>query len=223
VAEETNIHTNGSFVGDSIEEFKKLPTWGKVAAAAVLLVVAYLGYRAYKSGGTSAQSAAAGTASPAGSSSPFPMVNGVPLLPSGTNPIYDPGGGLAGYQGPITSGPITPGKPTTSTAPTGPGQSYGLIPFGKYTGPSYANKAPGATFAKYTYQGTNYTLKAGQDGRLWGINPQGQQVLLYSNYNTYPSGGTGSGPGGMFAFMENPLVYLISKTPHTPSTVPGAR
>lgn len=214
---ETNIKTNGSFVGDSLDEFKKLPMWGKLLAVGVLAVVAYLAWRA-RSSGTSAQSAAGPAAS--GSQSPFPMVNGVPLLPSGVNPIYDNQGNLQGYQ-PSPSPSPSPGAPGVA------GVDYGLIPFGQYKGPSYSELKPGT---KFSYNGINYILGTGPQGKLYGTDPNGRQWLLYQPQSFYPGGsnykgpgGTGSGPGNMFSFMENPLIYWVSAKPHAPATVPGGR
>lgn len=219
---ETNIHTNGSFVGDSIDEFKKLPMWGKIAAVGVLVIVAYLAYRARASAGTSAQSAAAGTAGTpsSGSQSPFPMVGSVPLLPSNVNPLYDTSGGLVGYQNNPTSGASGLSGPQAGT----PGKDYGLIPFGQYQGPSYSNLKPNTS---YTYNGTKYLLSTGPQGKLYG-SANGSQVLLYQPASFYPggsnykaSGGTGSGPGASTSeMMANPNLYLQSAEPHVPSSVP---
>jgi hypothetical protein len=185
----------GSFVGDSIEEFKKLPTWGKVVAGLLFVGAAYLGYQAYTSNKN------AGIASPsvdttgtgAGSGA---MIGGVPEIPAGFSPQYNPTtGALEGYQptggtGTSTGGgnPITGGQnqPSQGGNPPTNGQASGgpLIPFGQYKGPSYSNLKPN-TF--YNYQGVNYKLTAGAQGRLWGTNPSGQHVLLYAPQSQYPS------------------------------------
>jgi hypothetical protein len=222
-----NIHP-GSFVGDSVEEFKKLPTWGKVLAAAGLGLAAYLGYRAYQSNAASAQSAAAGTAgissTTAGTQSPFPMVGNLPLLPNNVNPVYDSSGNPIAYQQGPTPPPPTPAPnpPPVSGGPPGPDAGFvnrnPLIPSGQYKGPSYSNLKPGTS---YTYNGTKYTLNAGPGGKLYGTNPQGHQVLLYGPSSLYKSGSDATHYGSMLGFMENPLVYLVSAKPHTPSTVPG--
>jgi hypothetical protein len=120
--EDNAVHP-GSFVGDSIEEFKKLPTWGKVLAVAALALVAFLAIRAKMQ---SAQQAASSTASSpdtsgtvAGSQSPFPNINGLPLLPSGVNPIYDANGNPIAYQQAPTATP-PPVTPTTAPLPQQP-------------------------------------------------------------------------------------------------------
>jgi hypothetical protein len=220
--EDTGIHP-GSWLGDAAEEFKKLPTWGKFAIAGVGVLVVVLAIRARQSAASSGTLPA--TSSAPGSSSPFPMVGNVPLLPSGTNPVYDPSGNLVGFQsgsqapGGTTVPPIIGGQnqppsnpplqggnpPIQGQLPSGP-----LIPFGQYKGPSYSNLQPN-TF--YNYQGTNYRLVAGAQGRLWGVNPGGQQVLLYEPQSSY---GTGAGPDTQ-SFMANPVLYHQAGQPHISS------
>jgi hypothetical protein len=80
--------------------------------------------------------------------------------------------------GTIAQGPAGPAGGTVPTLNWKPP----LIPFGTYTGPSFSNLKAGT---KYTYQGIQYTLGAGAGGRLWGTNPQGQQVLLYAPKSAY--------------------------------------
>jgi len=103
------------------------------------------------------------------------------LVPSGA------GAGAGGRGSTITTAPgQLPPLPTPTPTPTPePTQHAGnpLIPSGQYNGPSYSNLKPNTY---YTYQGTKYKLQTGSQGRLWGINPQGKQVLLYgppSDYN----------------------------------------
>jgi hypothetical protein len=192
MAEDGNVHP-GSFVGDSVEEFKKLPAWGKIGVGLLFVVVAYLGYRQYtanKNAGVASPSVDT-TGTGAGSGA---MIGGVPQIPAGFSPQYNPTTGvLEGYQPTpptgtgggttITGGqnqPLQGGNPPTGgQVPSGP-----LIPFGQYKGPSYSNLKPNTY---YTYQGVNYKLTAGAQGRLWGINPSGQQVLLYAPQSQYPS------------------------------------
>jgi hypothetical protein len=206
----------GSFVGDSVEEFKKLPTWGKIAAVGVLVVVAYLAWRAHAAS-SSAQTAAGSTAGSAGAAtagtqSPFPMIGSLPLLPSNVNPVYDPNGNPIAYQQNPTP---PPGSPTTPP-PTAPKWTNPLIPSGQYKGPSFSNLKPGTW---YNYQGTNYLLNTGPGGKLYGTPKGGQQVLLYGPPSMY-KGGQGSGGMSTFSFMDNPMIYLVSAHPHAPATVP---
>lgn len=120
MAEGTEIHP-GSFVGDSIEEWKKLPTWGKIAVGVALAVVAYLAIRARSQ--TAQQAASSTAASPdasgttAGTQSPFPMVNGLPLLPSNVNPVYDSTGNPVAFQQSPLQGPTNPTSPTQTGVP----------------------------------------------------------------------------------------------------------
>ena len=131
-----DIHP-GSFVGDSVEEFKKLPTWGKIALG--LVVVAVGGIAIYEhnlaasSSTTPASTGAIGSTSGGGSlfgssslpstptdttgvQSPFSLVpnssgNGSsPLIPFGDTPLFDALGNLIGWQQPNPN-------PTVSTMP----------------------------------------------------------------------------------------------------------
>lgn len=219
---EEGVHP-GSWVGDSVEEFKKLPIWGKVGVGAAGLIAVYLGYRAYASSKSSTPAGNPTGASPSGASmlggtqSPFPTVNGLPLLPPGINPIYNPTtGDTVGYQGNPIVNPSGPVSTSPSPSPTNAGP---LIPYGSYKGPSYSNLKPNT---HYTYNGTDYTLKTGAQGRLWGINPQGQQVLLYAPQSQYPTG-QGSGGPTTASYMSNPDHYHQSAEPHLPSSVPQVR
>lgn len=89
----------GSWVGDTVEEFKKLPTWGKIAIGVVVLGVAGLAYYQWK------QSQTASTASTASNSG-----LGIPGGATDTS-----GSGSSGGSGSTTTTPTTPTTPTTST------------------------------------------------------------------------------------------------------------
>lgn len=237
----SDIHP-GSWVGDSVEEFKKLPTWGKFLAVGALGLAGYLGYNAYQSSKANASSAASttgtaaiGGSTDAGTQSPFPSVNGLPLLPSNVNPVFDSGGNPIAYQQAPTptgstgtgsyppSNPPTPTgnpkPPTTPVAPVSTGGGGPLIPYGTYKGPSFSNLKPGT---HYTYNGVNYLLNTGPNGKLYGTNPQGHQILLYGPQSDYPRAGSDAPHyHTMWSFMTNPQVYLVSAKPHTPASVMG--
>jgi hypothetical protein len=225
MAEQETVHP-GSFVGDSVEEFKKLPMWGKVAALGAVVLVAYLGYRNYQS--KQGAQAAVSSASPAASTSPFPSVNGLPILPSTTNPVYDPNGNLVGYQNAPTPSPV-PTTPAPTPAPVPPvsppsnpppGTSPGpLIPFGQLPASgAYSNAAE--VKQNFTYNGVTYKKIPGPGGKLYGQNVNGgPQVLLYGPQHLYP-GGRGGGPMSIVGFMHNPLIYWASASPHKPASTP---
>lgn len=125
-----DIHP-GSFVGDSIEEFKKLPTWGKVgvglAGVGIVLVAIYEHNKAAASTAAGA-SLASGTGATdatgaALSQSPFSSIpsgsGSVPLLPTGVNPVYDSSGNLIAFQNapPATPPPTASGTGNTVAPP----------------------------------------------------------------------------------------------------------
>jgi hypothetical protein len=194
----------GSFVGDTVEEFKKLPTWGKVAVGIGVVVVAYVAYQSYQSGkaGSSQATSLPATTSTTGSQSPFPQIQSgdtsVPLLPSGVSPLYNSQGGLTGYQ---QSAPSSPPPPSTVGAtpnpPSGPTTS-GPPPFTGILG-------PGLNFAQA--QKDLGTLPAGDklisggENRVWEVNPQGIQTLVTSGTGPpvtnsgYPNGQGPPTPG----------------------------
>lgn len=124
-------------------------------------------------------------------------------LNQGPTPSPMPGPG----PGPTPS-PIPRPSPSPVSIGTNP-----IIPSGQYHGPSFSNLAPGT---KYTYGGVTYTLKAGSAGRLWGINPQGQQVLLYgppSQYSSIPTTKPSSP-------ASTPARYVtVQRWPNTSSTI----
>lgn len=94
----------GSFVGDTIEEFKKLPTWGKVAVGLVVVaVIVFVWYQ--KTHGTGPN--ITGTQ---------PIPGGIP---SGDTPVYDPNGNIIGYTQPLGPGGGTP-SPTPTPSPPPP-------------------------------------------------------------------------------------------------------
>ncbi len=188
MAEGINLHANGSWIGDSLDEFKKLPTWGKFALVAVVGVVVYLAIRARNA--ATAQSAA-GTAlqsttgsggigstgsSAGGTQSPYPSVNGLPVLPSNTNPLYGPGGDLVGFQTapPATTATTSPPATTPVAKPTPAPTGTPAKPVPKSTGTGnplvpQGVKVPGTLGSNYSYNGATYTIVPGGGGRIWGV------------------------------------------------------
>lgn len=199
-----DIHP-GSFVGDTVEEFKKLPPWGKVAVGVVVLAVVYIAYKGYATARSSAPSQSTSlqpTTNASGSQSPFPQIpsgdTSVPLLPQGVNPLYNSQGGLTGYQQsappPSTVG-ATPNPPATVTGSTPP--------------PFYGILGPGLNYdqAKKALPGVN--LISGGQNRVWEVSPEGVQTLVTSGYGPPvtnsgykkgegpPTPGATAGGGGM--------------------------
>lgn len=219
----------GSFVGDSIEEFKKLPTWGKFAAVAVVGIVIYLAIRARNAASATNSTGLTGSTTTSGTQSPFPMVGNVPLLPPGVNPIYDSSGNLVGYQSSNNTGTTTNSNTGTVTPPSGTNQQpnptsgqsnngalLSQLPAGfqdvlgaifNYNGTQYSivpGGKPGGPQTIYAVQGTGYTNQQLQN-IPFGTNP-GQKFLLYQG----PAQNTQ-------AAMNNQNQYLRSAMPHLPT------
>lgn len=127
-----DIHP-GSFVGDTIEELKKLPMWGKVLLGAAIVIVLYLLYLKFSQNQGSAPSPIAQgnlqPGIPGGSSdvqSPFPSVpagqSSYPLLSSNTSPIYDAQGNLIAFQSQQT--PTAPAQSPTASVQPAPVPSF---------------------------------------------------------------------------------------------------
>jgi hypothetical protein len=241
-AEGVNIKANGSWIGDSLDEFKKLPTWGKFALVAVVGVVVYLAIRArnaataQSAAGTALQGSTGGIgatgSSAGGTQSPYPSVNGLPVLPSNTNPLYGPGGDLVGFQTSpppaTTPAPTSTPAPVAKPAPTGTpakpapktsGTGNPLVPQGV--------KVPGTLGSSYSYNGATYTVVPGGGGRIWGVPGKvsasqatgaSNKVLLSAPANYYKPN-RGGGNVSMLALIEDPLKYLASSVPHVHSGV----
>jgi len=106
----TEVHP-GSFVGDSLEEFKKMPTWGKVAVG--LVVLAVVGYVIYQKSHASSSTAPNITGT-------IPTGGGIP---SGATPVYDPNGNIIGYSNPGSPLPPSP-TPTPNPPPPTPAPPF---------------------------------------------------------------------------------------------------
>lgn len=155
-----------AFFQDAVEEFKKLPTGGKIAIGGIVVLVGYLGYRAYEANAASnAASQQASAADTSGANSGYSMVpgpggNSVPILPGGLTPIYDPNGNLIGWQ------PTTPTSPPVT--PPAPGGSSGS---GNSNTPFFSN-------AQISQQGNNFFLVQGKNQiNLASLFPKGTQFF----------------------------------------------
>src|SRR5260221_8441703 len=183
-----------------MDEFKNAKPPEKVVIVVGVLAVVGVAFYLYKRGtaaSTSTPSASAG--SPAGGQmAGYPMAGSNPVVPNGTNPLFDPSGNLIGWQNPPPPGPTPSPKPTPTPLPpvptnpptTGPGQG-GIhinktplisdamkVWFGKgnqiYFGTSLQNQ-------QHFNIPSGFTPRAGSDGRYWLINGN-QQQLLTNNF-----------------------------------------
>lgn len=129
MAEDGNVHP-GSFVGDSVEEFRKLPTWGKVVVGLLFIGVAYLGYRSYAASKSNIGQASPGVDTTGGAALgqgggagiqtvPGGNTGTVPIFNTPEQPIYNPTTGeLEGFQ-PVATTTSTGTTGTTGTTTTG--------------------------------------------------------------------------------------------------------
>src|SRR5271157_2191423 len=192
-----------SFVGDTIEEFKKLPTWGKVLAVALGAVGAYVVYSSITGKSSSSQTASSATpsgvsASGTTSSSPtdsqaFPSVSSgdtsVPYIPNNVNPIYGPQGQLEAYQSVPSSTTTTPSSTTattpSSTTATTPSSTTASSPTGYLglLGPNVAVDFNNSTYTNAQGQqvaipiATGDKLVQGSQNRVWYTDSGGQHLL----------------------------------------------
>lgn len=187
---------------DSVEEFKKLPTAGKVGiGAAILLVVGVALYERNKAATASTSSLSGITANGAdttaanASQSPFSMVGNTPLLPPGTNPVYDPSGNLVAFQPvstvnvppPTVTPPVShptqpPAQPTVNNNPLVPNSLRVWMGKGGilYQGTNGHNQS-------VVKLPKNSGIRAGSNGRYWVFTPSGQQ-LITNNFGAKPAG-----------------------------------
>ncbi len=183
-----------SWLGDGVEEFKRLPTWGKYAIGGIALLVVYFGIRAYQNkGSTSTNISTNGSLQPTsntgGSQSPFPMVStsggsSVPLLPSNTNPLYDPSGGLIGYQQattPPSQVGATPNPPTQDPFANffgliGANGKVSIAKSGLASDSTYVNSSGQSVSLSTLLPGTD-KITQGSNNRVWYSDNGGQHLL----------------------------------------------
>lgn len=196
----------GSWFGDAIEEWKKLPTWGKIGiGGGIAIFVGYLIYTRSQGGSTSSTNGLTAGGLPATSgttqaSSPYPGVqsgdSNVPVLPSGINPVFDAQGGLVAFQQQAATPSQTASPPPSNTPPASSGYA-GLL------GPNVAVNFGNKTYTDATGKSvpipiaSGDTLVQGSQNRVW-YQDKGQQYLLTSGIGppVQPQGNTPSGGGG---------------------------
>lgn len=204
----------GSFVGDSVEEFKKLPTWGKVGVGLVFVIVAYIAYQKFSQGQASSAPSNTGTSgiNPGGSSGA--TIGNVPVIPSGYQSVYNPTTGvLEGYQPtPPNPTPTAPGGLQGGNPPVAgpvPGINTGLL---GGTAPSGQNFAFGQ---KVTSGGQTYLVGPGSQGRIWGVPIQPGQNLSFQQWQNTPIaqgqktllyGSTGGGVSTIYSKSGGPSI-----------------
>ncbi len=197
----------GSFVGDSVEEFKKLPTWGKFAAGGVVLAVVGIAIYEKTKASSASNTGLAGPGATGASLDPNAMMGGVqspysqvpttagqgasvPVIPSGVNPLFDQLGNLIGWQQPTPPPAIVPPGPSP-TSPPPASNSYvnllGKIPNGSKINPGGID-ANGQRFwygtNSFFYAPVGSSVAQGGNGRLW-LNlpnkPSNQQGVLITH------------------------------------------
>ena len=196
--------------GDLIEEFKNAKPPEKTVILLGIAAVGGIGLYLYiKNKGASAAAATDPNAATTQQTSGYPTANGVPVLPNGVNPLYDPNGNLTGYQNQTTPGSQgTPG-PQGPPGPPGPAAHpanwftniLGKLGYG-------ANITPGGVDANgqrfWVGKGNSYlfyapvgtTIKRGAQGRVWLTAPGQNEQLL-------------TGPG--LTPAKNPIILKTSQ------------
>jgi hypothetical protein len=186
---------SGSWLGDAVEEYKAMPTWGKVVTAGIGIGVVLYALHVYQTKGSSSTSSGvsvgstqSGTQSPypmvsdgstqSGTQSPYPMVSdgstSVPILPSTVSPVYNPSNGdLTAYQQTSTS--TTPAS-TSSTNYATQGY-YGLL------GANANVNIQNSTYMNSSGQSVPIPIASGDklvqgsQGRVWYTDGGGQHLL----------------------------------------------
>lgn len=108
-----------------------------------------------------------------------------------TRPIHIPPNPTGGAQPPQPSPGPKREPPDKNPPPPGkdkwiPGVNEPLLsPDQRGLLPNYSNLKPGT---KWSYKGVTYVLSAGAEGRLWGTDPSGKQVLITEPTSAYPPG-----------------------------------
>ncbi len=226
----------GSWLGDGVEEFKKLPAWGKILAGVVVVgVIGFIIYRIRQAQGTSANSAASGAVGlgipsgassgvASGTSSGSTAPGGIPTFPFGTQVGVDTNGnptyGILPNPSPSPTGPTPPtGVPTGSPIATPTQNGIPLLPYDWFPNHQFT---PGTK--QLTYNGTTYNVQSGSQGRVWGTPVGGTgQILLYGASGAYGPPAAPTGPTATANSMANPQIYHQAAVPHISSAHPGGQ
>jgi hypothetical protein len=219
----------GSFVGDSIEEFKKLPTWGKFAAVGVVGVVIFLAIRARNAASTTNSTGMTGTPTTS------PTQQGLPSYPYGTSVLSDPNGNPIGTvqppPPPATPPPPPPPPPGTPPPPPPPTQNpnspFSSLPAGFRDVLGFVT----------TVNGVQYSIVPGSQGRIWAIEgtgftqqqllntpigPQiGQKFLFYQQPNWQPLTTnlmTNNSTGNSSHYTQNSVPHVPNPSYNAPGT-----
>lgn len=139
----------GSWVGDTVEEFKQLPMWGKIAVGGVAALVAGLGiyeYRKKQQTGTS----------------PVPGAGSASMLGGGNLPPTNDPQNVIGTAGNPIMGPPGPQGPAGPAGPQGPASQPTPVPIDAKNG--FVNNTPKVTTVKPTPPKlTSYTVVHGDN------------------------------------------------------------
>ncbi len=169
--------------GDLIKEFKEAkPPEKAVIIGGILAIVGIAWYLHAKS--QSNQNTSNTGAAPTSQTAGYPMAGNSPVVPSGTNPLFDPSGNLIGWQNPPPGG--TPMPPPGPPTPTGQPANWftnllGTVGYGTHINVGGID-ANGQRFwtgpNSFFYAPPGSQINYGAQGRVW-ITPKGgtQQLL----------------------------------------------
>ncbi|SRR6266567_3889571 len=198
---------------DTSNEYKKLPTGGKIAVVGTLLLVAGVGFYEYRK--NKGSTSGIGPSSPNTSLQPG-QSSGLPSFPTGTTLLSDPNGNPIGtLQPPAPPVQNTPPPPGGTPAP-GPGNPFVAL----FHDLSFLGGKPPTLGRVVNANGQVWTLVPGGSGRIWGvpgqvssqtalnapIQPGGKQLLF---------GGSGGGEVQSSAFSKQVKQhYIIQQNGH---------
>lgn len=182
--------------GDLINEFKSAKPPERVVIVLGIIAVIAVAFYLYKRGQSASAASSSTQGATTGQQAGYPTANGVPVLPNGVNPLYDPNGNLVGYQNPPATGPggtnqsslpaILQGMEIWKGTTTG---NYFFGPNGPQ--PGRANQTalstlfpPGTVFSGGTGSPLSYTLPGTNTPINTGVilsNPTPQAPMISSN------------------------------------------
>ncbi len=186
------------FLKQGVEEFKKLPTGGKIAVGALFVTVAGIGLYEYTKSKGQNSATLPGTDTTGTASSQYPTVPGgssgqVPVLPGNINPVFDAAGNLVAFGPGSTPAATTP--TSTPDAIAAFQQRFGSSPEIRRSGSNwyYVENGKNTLLSSFFPSGT--TFSGSSTGTAYATLPGGtKQVISTTHYGTSTPTGKSGGP-----------------------------